>query len=264
MGATRPNPAVYLADMIAKASARQMRIAAMWAYFDETIVREQQLLVGGCISSKTKWDQLAKKWRKALRDEKVSVFHAKDFYQFRRQFEWYKDGQKDWDRHASFRDRLADIITEFTDEAIAFSSDISVQQNGRAKIKGAYKGGALHALNRLTWRQDRPYIIFADHPEVSSWLLLDIFKQMNWDNRLGGCGVFDAREVEQLQAADYVMNALNKEWHNTEGRVVRTDGTTVNPAQDRLEKGYRARGKMFSVQLGSSRNSSEMLGAQPA
>src|SRR5271156_5609177 len=100
MGAHRPNPVAYLADMIARAPTRPMRFAMVWAYFDETVVHEQtvpgkripaEMLVGGCSASDEKWRKLTVQWKKALKDERVTAFHAKDFYAFRREFEWYKD-----------------------------------------------------------------------------------------------------------------------------------------------------------------------------
>src|SRR5215813_14341520 len=105
MGA-RPNPVAYLADTIGRAPARPMRIAAMWAYFDETIIREvgqpkgggpdmlipKALVIGGCCSSLAKWKEFELKWNSALADEKVSAFHATDFFSFQEEFEWYLDG----------------------------------------------------------------------------------------------------------------------------------------------------------------------------
>jgi hypothetical protein len=240
-------------------------VAMVWAYFDETAVHEKpkgeekwrpvQMLVGGCLASQAKWEKFAPKWRKALKDEKVSAFHANEFYSFRKEFEWYlPDGKKDLARHGSFRDRLADIITEFADEALAFASEISITEN--AKIKDVYKNAAVQAMHRLTWKTldgKRPCVIFARHPDVSPWLLLRFFEQQSWDNRLRGCGIFDPRDVVQLQTADFVMHAVNRTW-----------GGAANRANDRLVEGFRARGKPFAVQLASSWDANEILGGKPS
>src|SRR5215467_2112276 len=138
----RPNPVAYLADMISRRPVRaSMRFAMVWAYFDETVVHHKidgedgkppqyvpsALLIGGCVSSLEKWKAFEPKWTQVLQDEKISAFHAKDFYSFRKQFEWYTpDGKKDVERHTAFRDRLADIIIEHVDEAIAFTAAVSV------------------------------------------------------------------------------------------------------------------------------------------
>ena len=75
----------------------------VWAYFDETVVHlkvegqdgqpaqylPRELIVGGCVGSLEKWKEFEPKWRQALKDENVNTFHAKDFYAFRREFEWY-------------------------------------------------------------------------------------------------------------------------------------------------------------------------------
>ena len=83
----------------------------VWAYFDETVVHRQvkdeegklirfepyQLLFGGCISSQEKWAAFEPKWRAALDAEGVKVFHATDFYSFKKEFEWYTpDGLGTW------------------------------------------------------------------------------------------------------------------------------------------------------------------------
>jgi hypothetical protein len=257
-----PDPAAHLARMIAVyGCSSPAEIAMVWAYLDETSVHEKVegadklqpvlMLVGGCLASQRKWEKFLPKWRKALRDEKVSAFHAKHFYAFRKEFEWHlPDGQRDWQRHGKFRDRLADIITEFTDEAIAFTSQIEITKT--AKIKDVYKDAAVRAMHRLAFKSlydQKPYVIFARHPDVSPWLLLRYFEQMSWDNRLRGCGIFDPLDVIQLQAADYVMHSVNRTW-----------GGEAAKSHDRLVEGFRARGKQFLVQLQSSWSSSEILG----
>lgn len=143
----------------------------VWAYFDETVVHEKvgdtliptHLLVGGAVSTKEKWDGLEKEWNRALSDEGISCFHAKDFYSFRRAFEWYTpSGEKDFKRHEALRDRLADIIIEHVDEAVAFTSAVSVRDGASAKqveksvYKRALRDGAFKALNDLSREVLRP------------------------------------------------------------------------------------------------------------
>jgi hypothetical protein len=233
----------------------------VWAYFDETVVHKKVdgengkppqywpdlLLIGGCVSSLEKWKAFEPQWRQALDAEKISVFHAKDFYSFKREFEWFTPaGEKDWPRHSAFRDRLADIITEHVEEALVFTSAVSVDAKENAVFKRAYNDGALRALNSMSrriFRDDPAYVILARHPQVPPWLLLRYFENFNWDNALMGCGIFDPRDVLSLQAADFVCHSVNRTWNGLEAR-----------SHDRLAEGFRKRGRVFSVQLGSSWN----------
>jgi hypothetical protein len=234
-----------------------------WSYFDETVTHRKveadggkpaqyvpdQLIVGGCVSSLDKWKAFEPAWQQALADEKVSAFHAKDFYNFRKEFEWFAaEGEKDWPRHAAFRDRLADIITTHVEEAVAFTATVSVNNSEKAVFKRAYQDGALRALNamsRRVFREDPAYVILARHPHMPPWLLLRYFTNFNWDNSLMGCGIFDPRDVMPLQAADFVCHAINRTWNGLEAK-----------SHDRLAEGFRQREKTFTVQLGSSWNPS--------
>lgn len=177
------------------------------------------------------------------------------------EFEWYTPaGEKDYPRHEAFRDRLADIIIENVDEAIAFTSDIpvrlgsSTQQVEKSVHKKALRDGAFKALNSLSREVLRPsggaYVILARHPDMPPWLLLQLFADMNWDNSLKGCGVFSPQDVIQLQAADYLGNAFNRMWNDLPSR-----------SADRLKEGFRKRGKQIRLQLStSSQTPNDFLG----
>jgi hypothetical protein len=242
-----------------------------WAYFDESVTHRKrndengkplgyvpdQLIVGGCVSSLEKWKAFEPEWRRALDDEKVGEFHAKDFYSFRREFEWFTpEGEKDWPRHAALRDRLADIITEHVEEAIAFTAAATANVTEKAVFKRAYQDGALRALNAMSRRifqNDSAYVILARHPQMPPWVLLRYFTNFNWDNSLRGCGIFDPKDVLQLQAADFVCHAVNRTWNGLEAK-----------SRDRLAEGFRRRGKTFSVQIGSSWNPPSDVFEQPS
>lgn len=232
----------------------------VWGYFDETVVHRRvktkdghqylpdQLLVGGCVSSLEKWKAFEPKWREALDNENVTTFHAKEFYAFRKQFEWYTpDGEKDWPRHAALRDRLADLIVEHVDEAMAFTAAVSVSGTEKAVYKRAYADGALRVLHDLSREVLRPsggaHVILARHPDMPPWLLLRYFANFNWDNSLKGCGIFDPREVIPLQAADFVCHAVNRSWNGLEAKSAK-----------RLGEGLGKRGKQFHTQIASSWN----------
>jgi len=227
----------------------------VWAYFDETIVHRKQadryvpdqLLVGGCVSSLEKWKAFEQEWCQALEQEGIGAFHATDFYGFKQEFEWFTpEGGKDWPRHEAFRDRLADIIIEYVEEALSFPSAVWTGASEKAVYKRAYRDGALRALNELSrkvFRGDPAYVILARHRDIPPWLLLRYFANFNWDNSLSGCGIFDPKEVVPLQAADFVCHAVNRQWNGLETK-----------SQTRLAEGFGKRGKIFRVQLGSSWN----------
>src|SRR5262249_46138188 len=99
----------------------------LWAYFDETVVsqvdgkegkgRPSEMFVGGCVATAPRWERFNPKWRRALDRARVTAFHAKDFYAFRNEFAWFnKKGERDWNRHGRFRDKLADTILNHVDE----------------------------------------------------------------------------------------------------------------------------------------------------
>jgi hypothetical protein len=151
----------------------------------------------------------------------VAIFHAKDFYSFRKEFEWFTpEGERDWPRHAAFRDRLADIITKHVEEAVAFTAAVGVNDTEKAVFKRAYQDGALRALQAMSRKvfSDPAYVILARHPQMPPWLLLRYFTNFNWDNSLMGCGIFDPRDVLPLQAADFVCHAVNRTWNGLEAK----------------------------------------------
>jgi hypothetical protein len=216
---------------------------ACWAYFDETIVSQTEMLLGGCIASQTAWDGFKVDWREALRSEGIGTFHATDFYSFHGEFKWFlPTGERDNHRHSLFRDRLVDIIVTYVDEAIAFTSMVRIPEKG---VRGAYRDAVKRSLHEMIKRQcafnDLIYVVLARHPELSPWSVLKIFEQMNWEKRLAGCGIFDARDIPALQAADFVLHSVNKRWEGAE-----------TPSFNRLKNGFGRNNKRFSMQIAST------------
>ncbi|MGA3303825.1 MAG: hypothetical protein ABSC72_11130 [Methylovirgula sp.] len=248
----RPDPAAHLADMIVRYGApRKSSIAMLWAYFDETVVNELDatdgkrrpvdMLVGGCIAPAEQWEAFSDKWKKALADEGIGTFHATDFYAFRREFSWFKDGEKDLARHSAFRDRLSDIIIEHVDGAITFASMLSVTEKG---IRRAYEDAVMRAIydfTKVCRPEDDLNIILARHPELTPWAILHTFERINWENRISGCGIFYPHQVIPLQAADFVLHSINKRWEGLETRSF-----------ERLREGFGKRNKSFISQLAST------------
>jgi hypothetical protein len=255
------DPCAHLASMISRyGRTKTVHIAMLWAYFDETVVnvisgddgkrRPTELFVGGCVATVPQWQKFTPKWRRALDRAGVETFHATDFYAFQGEFKWFdKDGNRDMKRHARFRDRLADIILEHTDELIVFNSMTPIKDKGTRK---AYQDAALRAFYDATkfrmCGKDSLYIVLARHPELSPWSILRRFEQINWEQKLAGCGIFQPDDVLPLQAADYVLHSLNKVW-----------GGIETPALKRLQEGCRKRGKPFHQQIASSANVEKIL-----
>lgn len=263
----RPDPCAHLAKMIATSGrVPKAHFAMFWTYFDETVVnvvdaadgkqRPAQMLVGGCIATAEQWDGFSIKWKNALAKSGISVFHAKDFYSFKGEFKWFtKDGERDWERHGSFRDELSDIIIEFVDELIAFTSQISVGKKG---IRQSYEDAALRAVHEFTkghtgQRGDSLYVVLARHPELSPWSILKKFEIIDWEKRLAGCGIFYPDDVVPLQAADFVLHSLNKRW-----------GGAETASFKRLVEGCAKRNKTFHQQLGSSFDPQALLTERPS
>lgn len=225
----------------------------LWAYFDETIVsavdgkdgkrRPTEMFVGGCVATAAKWERFTPLWRKALDRAGVTTFHAKDFYQFKNEFSWFdKNGEPDWKKHGRLRDKLVDIILDNADELIVFTSMASIKDRGTRK---AYEDAALRAFYDATKFRTRDkdslYIVLARHPELSPWSILKKFEQIDWEQKLAGCGVFQPDDVLPLQAADLVLNCLNRAW-----------GGVDSPTLKRLSEGCGKRKIPFRQQVAST------------
>lgn len=256
------DPVSHLAHSIARYGAKpSARIAMLWAYFDETIANEvdhqrggrmpARMFIGGCVSTYKKWELFSARWRAALEEEGVDVFHAKDFYAFRREFSWFlPNNERDWDRHGRFRDKLADIIIENADELLAFTSMSPIKEKG---IRKAYEDAVCRAIYDATKFREAGssslYIVLARHPELSQWSILRRFEKIDWENKLAGCGIFSPMDVIPLQASDFVLHSLNKRWGGAETKSFQ-----------RLVSGCRARNIPFHQQVYSGAKLDTILG----
>jgi hypothetical protein len=251
--------------MIAQYGSRKtvherVHVAMLWAYLDETVVNAiegkggkrwpTEMFVGGCVATARRWEGFAPKWKDALDRAGVSVFHATDFYAFQGEFKWFdKKGDRDLERHSQFRDELADIILDHADELIVFTSMVPIRERGTRR---AYTDAALRALYDATKFRVRGkhslYIVLARHPELSPWSILKWFEQIDWEQKLAGCGIFQPDDVPPLQAADYVLHSLNKAW-----------GGIETPALSRLQDGCAKRNIPFRQQIASSADMEKLL-----
>jgi hypothetical protein len=140
-------------------------------------------------------------------------------------------------RHAQFRDKLADIILEHTQELIVFTSMTSIKDHGTRK---AYQDAILRAFYDATkFRmrgKDSLYIVLARHPEFSPWSILRRFEQIDWQQKLAGCGIFQPDDVLPLQAA---ARAVAQDHRGTKEKAVKD--TRGDPASSGAAT-YRARG----------------------
>jgi hypothetical protein len=233
--------------------AKTVSVAMLWAYFDETIVsqvddkdgkrRPTEMFVGGCVATALRWGKFNPKWRRALDRAGVTAFHAKDFYAFRNEFAWFdKKGKPDWKRHGRFRDGLADIILDHAEELIVFTSMAPIRDKGTRK---AHEDAALRAFYDATkFRirgKDSLYIVLARHPELSPWSILKKFEQIDWQQKLAGCGIFQPTDILPLQAADFVLHSLNRAW-----------GGVQTPSLTRLSEGCLKREIPFRQQIAST------------
>lgn len=259
----RADPCAHLARMIATyGQPDQVHLAMLWAYFDETVVstvdgkdgkqRPTEMFVGGCVATAQRWERFTPKWRRALDRAGVTTFHAKEFYQFKKEFAWFdKKGEPDWNKHGRFRDKLADIILDHAEELIAFTSMVPIRDRGTRR---AYTDAALRALYDATkFRirgKDSLYIVLARHPELSPWSILKWFEQIDWEDKLAGCGIFRPDDVLPLQAADFVLSSLNRAW-----------GGVETPSLKRLQEGCLKRNIPFHQQVASSADMGKLSAA---
>jgi hypothetical protein len=191
-------------------------------------------------------------WRDVLDRAGVSAFHSKHFYAFQGEFKWFdRNNEPDWKRHGDFRDELADIILDHADELIALTSMVPIRDRGTRR---AYTDAALRALYDATkfrmQGEDCLYIVLARHPEVSPWSILKWFEQIDWENKLAGCGIFRAHDVLPLQAADFVLSSLNRAW-----------GGIETPSLNRLQEGCQKRNIPFSLQIASTADMEKFSGS---
>jgi hypothetical protein len=219
------DPFAHFARIIAMGRQKpRCGLAMLWAYFDETAVniaetpggkmRPTEMFVGGCVATAEHWQKFTPKWSRALVKAGVSAFHAKDFYSFQGEFKWFdRNNNRDLRRHDKFRDSLADLILNHVDELIVFTSMAPIKERGTRK---AYQDAALRAFYDATKFRttdaDSIYIVLARHPELSPWSILKKFEQINWEQKLAGCGIFQPNDVLPLQAADFVLHAVNRAW----------------------------------------------------
>ncbi len=262
------DPCAHLGRMIAASRRlRQFCLVALsmdWFYLDETVVNiadgphgrrhPTEMFVGGCIAPQREWDQFTGRWNEALALAGVTSFHATDFYAFQGQFKWIKDGERDWQRHGEFRDKLADIILDHADELLTFTSMAPIKDKG---VRKAYED----AVFRVFWDcskfkirdKETLYIVLARHPELSPWSILRKFEQIDWEKKLAGCAIFNPDDVPPLQAADFVLNSLNKAWKGDETASLK-----------RLQEGCRKRNKPFHQQIVSTADMEKLVGALPS
>jgi hypothetical protein len=235
----------------------------LWAYFDETAVHEldasdgkhrpTEMIVGGCVAAAQKWERFIPLWRKALDDACVRTFHAKNFYSFRGEFNWLDDdNQPDRQRQRKLRDRLVDVILDNVDELIAFTSMVSIRQNGTRKAYSDVVQRALYDATKFRQREKESlYIVLARHPELSPWTILKWFEKLDLENKLAGCGVFRPDDVLPLQAADFVLHTMKMAW-----------GGTATASLTRLKEGCLARNIPFHQQIASTADMKAILASR--
>ena len=158
-------------------------MAASWVYLDETAHTEivqgrerfRDMIVGGCRASEAQWRAFSIAWRKALDEEGVATFHGKNFFSYNDEFRWYRNGAKDEERHARFRDKLVQIILDHVEEIVGYCN---AAEDVARPVREAYKKSIANAFRTLTgeWGQ-QVYVVLARHPELSPWTVLKIFEQ---------------------------------------------------------------------------------------
>ena len=221
-----------------------------WAYMDETInATSNAMIFGGCFGQQDQWDEFSVEWRSALADEKVSEFHASRFYSFTKPFDWADStGAVDIKRHEAFRDRLGLLICQFADSAFCFS--VAVDRTKSKAENTAYRlvvDDMFRDTSKWFWSlSEQPrYFVLARRSGTEAMSVLKRFEQIKGCEQLAGCGVFPPSVMPQLQAADYLLSAVNRKELGQE-----------TASFELLRREFRNQGKPFLTKLGPSSSAS--------
>lgn len=241
------DPVAHIAKMLRLGGSPCFGIAMLWAYFDETVVNNQTMIFGGCVASAYQWAAFTPKWRRALHKEGVSEFHAAKFHTGNSDFNWrMPNGQRDDKRIARFDKKLASIITENVQGAFSFMAPV-IPTKGQKPEQAAYRLAVNDAfrsmLRRLFWGDFKvQYFVVARRSGVSPISVLHQFEEFKFSDHLAGCGVFPPSEFLPLQAADYVLHAINR----------KEQGHQNNTSLDHLRSGFSKSGGLFLTKGGPS------------
>jgi hypothetical protein len=191
----------------------------VWFYFDETehtphdgtAHRFRDMIVGGCMAPQEGWEHLIGGWKATLGRYGVAHFHAKEFYTFNREFDWRKGGKRDVARHDRFQNRLASLNL---DNVSGMVGNCVAGGPVKKPVQDAYRRAVKHGVTTiLREAHDGPVnIVLARRHDVSPWPLLEQCRNLDWDKRLAGCGVFRPEDCIPLQAADFVLHAMLSRW----------------------------------------------------
>jgi hypothetical protein len=170
------------------------------------------MAMGGMIGRPDAWRSFSADWSKLLEAEQVSIFHMKDFENYKREFSGWTV-----ERHQRF---LAAIVAYLTDLPVYFVG-LSIFLRDIAPIRERFGKGSepyYYLFKLLIGRTagsirtipPEPVvidIIAAEHPEFSGFLASGYErakKDIPSADRLGKLSIASPREVSALQAADLV------------------------------------------------------------
>lgn len=189
-------------------------IAMLWAYFDESGEYQdgtlKRLTLGGCIASFENWQAFDQRWRAALDDEGVNVFHMADFEAREGEFP-----RSDWEesRRRKLLGNLLGIINQHVSIFVGFANypvKFPEKRSMRAGYDRLIARSMINTANRPWGLDEEISIVFARHPEFSSVRVLEYFEIINQDKSLESCAVAEPGKVLPLQAADLFTYELMK------------------------------------------------------
>lgn len=188
-------------------------VLVVWIYYDESGEYADgnllRMVIGGCAASYESWQAFDPKWRAALADEGLTVFHMSDFERWKRPFDFtLPDGTRDHVRHNRLLNRLLDLMIEHIDGLHGYMSH-DVPDNRKKAHQAAMEQcmvGAISDAVKGLWgryNQQPLNLVFAkqEHykaPGREYW----VSHYDSTDNRIGSCTSADIKNVPQLQAAD--------------------------------------------------------------
>jgi hypothetical protein len=224
-----------------------------WSYFDETVVNNRTMFVGGCVATADDWEELTARWKDTLHNESVSEFHATNFHTRNGEFDWKtKAGKTAVGRRKAFDRRLAKIITDHVQGAFVFSAPVTPtkgQNAEHASYRLALDDAFRDMLRGWFWGSFKiEYFVVARRSGIAPLTVLENFSHYKLLDHMSGCGVFPPSVVLPLQAADYVLHAVNRK------EQLRED----NPSLEFLRSGFKKSKKLFLTKAAPSVHASSV------
>ena len=195
-------------------------VAMIEYYFDESYQVDQptghavRLTMGGCIAPAERWRQFSEKWKTAINQFGLDMFHMADFEADKQDFAGWKNDRPN-DR-VVLLNRLLDLMAEYVEGYVG--TFIEVKAYGE-KQKDHYQDLVINSLksasvsaSKQSGSADRMPVVFAQHQNLSP-AKADAFSAVLMkikDAPIGPVTAARPLDVMPLQAADIFAYELSR------------------------------------------------------